>query len=242
VVDNGPAVRRRYGLAALGGAVIRSIHEGGPAAQYGLPIGAAIVAVDGQVVQSADDLVRTLQTYSPGDVVELKYYEQDRMGRKRVRLGGSSVLARPEHPPVAAAPPAAAPADGPAGTGSAGEDEPPLRLGQGREDRPLLNRLGRALEGILPPAATDQLPAAEPAEPRVRRPPIASPDAPRPAAPAAEVEQPGWAEEEDMVQLWKHVQSLHQQVARLQERVEQLEQELARRAAPSEEPTPEQAR
>lgn len=82
-----PDIQRRYGLVVRQGAVIESLQRGSPADRYGLPIGAAIVAVDGVRVDSPDDLAAVIGSTRPGDTIELSYYLRDRVYRKQVRLG-----------------------------------------------------------------------------------------------------------------------------------------------------------
>lgn len=89
-------LQRRYGLAVRRGAVIESIQPGSPADRYGLPIGAAITAVDGARVDSPDDLAAIIATARPGDTVEVSYYVRDQVFRKDVRLtpiGGGGLVA-----------------------------------------------------------------------------------------------------------------------------------------------------
>jgi hypothetical protein len=78
--------QRRYGLTIRQGAVIDGIQEGSPAARFGLPIGAAIVAIDGARVDTADDLAALIASYRPGDTVEISYYVRDQAYRKQVRF------------------------------------------------------------------------------------------------------------------------------------------------------------
>jgi membrane-associated protease RseP (regulator of RpoE activity) len=105
-------LQRRYGLVVRRGAVIENIQPGSPADRYGLPIGAAIVAVDGARVDTPDDLAAAIGAARPGDSVEISFYQRDQVFRKQVRLG-----------PAGAAPPVVG------------------------EDRPLLRRLERVIEG-----------------------------------------------------------------------------------------------
>ncbi len=55
------------------GALIRSVTPGSSAAKAGLEDGDIITGIDGQPIDSADDLVATVRTYRPGDEVELTY-------------------------------------------------------------------------------------------------------------------------------------------------------------------------
>lgn len=99
-----PELQRAYGLTVRRGAVIQSIVEGSPADRYGLPLGGAIVAVDGGRVDSPEDLAALIGAAEPGDNVEISYYVRDQVYRKRVRLAPTAVTV---------APPAGAPVDRP---------------------------------------------------------------------------------------------------------------------------------
>lgn len=87
--------QRRYGLTVRQGAVIEGIQEGSPAARYGLPIGAAIVAIDGARVDSPDELAALIAGYQPGDNLEISYYVRDQAYRKQVRLAPTAVAVAP---------------------------------------------------------------------------------------------------------------------------------------------------
>src|SRR5690606_31398858 len=87
--------QRRYGLTVRQGAVIDGIQEGSPAARHGLPIGAAIVAIDGARVDSSDELAALIAGYQPGDNVEISYYVRDQAYRKQVRLVPAAVAVAP---------------------------------------------------------------------------------------------------------------------------------------------------
>jgi predicted metalloprotease with PDZ domain len=84
-------LQRRYGLTVRQGAVIEGVQDGSPAARYGLPLGAAIVAVDGARVDTSDDLAALVAGHAPGDVIELSYYVRDQAYRKQVRLVPAAV-------------------------------------------------------------------------------------------------------------------------------------------------------
>lgn len=81
-----PEVQRRYGLIVRRGAVIESIQRGSAAERYGLPVGAAIVAVDGARVDGPEDLAAIIGGARPGDTIEISYYQRDQVFRKQVRL------------------------------------------------------------------------------------------------------------------------------------------------------------
>jgi membrane-associated protease RseP (regulator of RpoE activity) len=90
-----PDLQRRYGLIVRRGAVIESIQRGSPAERYGLPIGAAIVAVDGARVDGPEDLAALIGGARPGDTVEVSYYQRDQVFRKQVRLAPATPVAPP---------------------------------------------------------------------------------------------------------------------------------------------------
>lgn len=81
-----PDLQRRYGLTIRRGAVIQSIVSGSPADRYGLPLGGAIVAVDGARVDTPEDLAALIGSARPGDTVEISYYQREQAFRKKVRL------------------------------------------------------------------------------------------------------------------------------------------------------------
>jgi S1-C subfamily serine protease len=68
--DLGTAEARRLGVD--GGAVVRRVHDGSPAAAAGLAPRDVIVAVDGVTVQSMSALKVTLRGRRPGQVVDLR--------------------------------------------------------------------------------------------------------------------------------------------------------------------------
>ncbi len=88
-------LQRRYGLVVRRGAVIEFVQPGSPADRYGLPIGAAITAVDGVRIESPDDLADFVAAARPGDTIEVSYYQRDQVFRKDVKLtpAGSGVVA-----------------------------------------------------------------------------------------------------------------------------------------------------
>jgi hypothetical protein len=121
--------RRRYGLNVARGALVTGVRPGGPAERAGIPIGAAIVALDGKRVDAAEVLIDHISTSRPGQEVEVTYYDRDRLQRKNIILGASD--AGPTRP-LAVDP--GAPAGG---------------------DRPLLRRLEGVLDNIGAGGALD---------------------------------------------------------------------------------------
>ncbi len=98
VADISDLTRRRFGVTVDAGAVISNIREGTPAALAGLPLGGVIVSINGQRIGSANDIVNVIQSFRPGEEVEVTYFEGDRAGRKRIRLGRSAVAVVPKTP------------------------------------------------------------------------------------------------------------------------------------------------
>lgn len=88
-------LQRRYGLVVRRGAVIENVQPGSAAERYGLPIGAAITAVDGARIDSPDDLANAVAAARPGDTIEVSYYLRDQVYRKSVRLSPASSVAAP---------------------------------------------------------------------------------------------------------------------------------------------------
>lgn len=161
---------REQKLIVRRGAVITAIEKGSAADRAGLPLGSAIVALDGRRIDSPDDLLAAIQASRPGSDVELTYYDRNKLVRKKVHLAAvpaRSLAAAPEQPippppALTPAPPAAPPApvpsnlDRPSGAGGA---------------RPLLGRLGRVIDNfatqaqaVTPEPSTDLRPADSPSE------------------------------------------------------------------------------
>lgn len=89
------ALRERYGLAVASGIVIEGVTRGSPADRAGLPVGAAIVAVDGEPIDSAEQLTAYLRSRSAGSEVEISYYRGRQLIRTRVRLAAAAPAERP---------------------------------------------------------------------------------------------------------------------------------------------------
>jgi hypothetical protein len=196
VVDVSQESRNQYRFTTPQGAVITRIVEGSPAAEYGLPLGGVIVAVDGQRIDSSDDLVATIQVYKPGDEVELMYFRGNQIARKKVRLGHG-------------APPVVAPTD--AAPSTRQPSDPPLRLGS-RPDRPLLNRLERALDEIVPSVIDSAT-----GSPRKRAADLAPVS---PAPPPAD----------GVADLRLQIETLQKQLQLMQQRIQQLEEALNKKS------------
>jgi membrane-associated protease RseP (regulator of RpoE activity) len=81
------------------GAVIVSVRPGSAADTAGLPIGGVVVSIDGQLVKTSDDLVDFISTARPGQEVELRYYQGDRVSTKTVTLAPAAARAAVPAPP-----------------------------------------------------------------------------------------------------------------------------------------------
>jgi membrane-associated protease RseP (regulator of RpoE activity) len=86
------------GVPSRRGAIITAIKPGSPADQVGLPLGSIIVAIDGNKIESADELVRAIRAARVGQEVELSYYDGPTFGKKNVRLGPPAATAAPGVP------------------------------------------------------------------------------------------------------------------------------------------------
>ena len=104
-----PSVAERFDFGADEGAAVQTVIEDGPADQAGFRAGGAeqlfaglrlrpggdlIVEIDGEPVQSAEDVVRVVTSRLPGERVEFTVFRGDKRVAVRVELG-----ARPANPP-----------------------------------------------------------------------------------------------------------------------------------------------
>lgn len=134
--------RRQFGLTPTRGAIVTNVVPGSPADAAKIPVGAAIVAVDGRRVDTADELVDLMRLVRPDQEVEMTFYQGAQLGRKLLRATAAVGDAPRANPPLFGEP-GAAPAD-----------------------RPILRTLEKVLEGagqggVIPPGIRPQpLPAA----------------------------------------------------------------------------------
>ncbi|MDX1945517.1 MAG: PDZ domain-containing protein [Pirellulaceae bacterium] len=127
-------LRTRYGIGlTTRGAVIVGLRAGGPAETAGLPLGGVITHVNGNRVTNADELIAFISAMRPGQEVEIRYLQEDRLSTKTLRLGAASAVGLGPSSPSLELP--APPATPPAGSG----------------DRPLLRRF----EDLVDPGVTD---------------------------------------------------------------------------------------
>jgi len=66
-----PDKREYFGLQGRQGAFVENVTPGLPAAQAGLKRGDAIVSVDGQSLNSSDDLIHKISSKAPGEKVKI---------------------------------------------------------------------------------------------------------------------------------------------------------------------------
>ena len=66
-----PQIAKSFGLASTQGALISSVNPGSAAEKAGLKPGDIILDLDGQTIDSSNDLVTKLFTFAPGQVVQL---------------------------------------------------------------------------------------------------------------------------------------------------------------------------
>ena len=85
--------RERLGLTVAQGAVIDSVRPGSPAERAELPVGAAIVAIDGMRVDSPAQLIALVGALRPDQEVELSFYLRDQLYRKKVRMTPAAAVA-----------------------------------------------------------------------------------------------------------------------------------------------------
>jgi len=137
--------------ASRRGAYIADVKPGSPAQIAGLPIGAVIVQMDGQKINSDDDLINAIRAARAGQEVELSFYDTaDRFGKKLVRLGEAGAA------PGAFSGPSTGGFGAPGGGfGSATAQNPgstppeaPARGGIGGPGRPLINRVEQMAENF----------------------------------------------------------------------------------------------
>ena len=70
-----------------GGAKVREVTGGGPSDAAGIQVGDVITSVNGRSIDDGTELVVTIRTFAPGDVVTLGYVRNGREGEAKVTLG-----------------------------------------------------------------------------------------------------------------------------------------------------------
>jgi hypothetical protein len=66
------------------------VKPGSPAEMAGLPVGSVVVAIDGRLVKTSDDLVAAISAARPGQEVELRVYQGDEVSTKSITLGAAA--------------------------------------------------------------------------------------------------------------------------------------------------------
>jgi serine protease Do len=87
VSDLTPADRDVYGLANLDGAEIGSVEPGAPAERAGLRVGDVVVALDGEQIDDANELISQLARREPGNRVRLTVVRDRQRRDFTVELG-----------------------------------------------------------------------------------------------------------------------------------------------------------
>ena len=85
--DVSPALAKQFGLSRAGGALVSGIKPDTPAAKAGLKDGDIILDVNGQPVESANDLRLRISQTAPGTTVKLAISRDGRMQDINVTLG-----------------------------------------------------------------------------------------------------------------------------------------------------------
>ncbi|MDZ7762665.1 MAG: DegQ family serine endoprotease [Desulfovermiculus sp.] len=75
------------GLSEAKGALVASVNEGDPAAQAGLEVGDVIVSVNGESIDDANDLTRTIGSLPPEDTIRLTIWRKGEVKEIEVTLG-----------------------------------------------------------------------------------------------------------------------------------------------------------
>jgi serine protease Do len=78
--------REYWGLNDVSGAVVQDVTTGQPAAKAGLRPGDAVIAMDGQPLESSADLISRISAHRPGESIKLTYLRDGRRGTAEVRL------------------------------------------------------------------------------------------------------------------------------------------------------------
>jgi len=85
-IDVTPTVMARYRLSVSEGAVVFRVQVGGPADRAGIRPGDVVVAVAGRKVTSAEQLRRAVQSFLPGDIVEVTFVRGTQQQTVRLTL------------------------------------------------------------------------------------------------------------------------------------------------------------
>ena len=103
-----PYVGVSLASSSQGGAQIGSVQQASPATAAGLKAGDVVTAVDGKAITTTDQLIATLDTYSPGQKITLTITRNGQTKQVQVTLGtrparpGASTAAEPAPTPAQA--------------------------------------------------------------------------------------------------------------------------------------------
>ncbi len=81
-----PQTASQYNLPIDKGAILRSVQANAPAAKAGLQSGDIIVAVNGNTVDSMDQLIAEIRKYQVGDTITIDYYRGNEKNQTTVTL------------------------------------------------------------------------------------------------------------------------------------------------------------
>jgi len=101
IQDVTPALAKAFGVSQVTGVLISDVEKGGPGAQAGLERGDVVLAMDGQSVNSANDLRLRIAQTAPGTTVHLKILRNGKEQEIAVKLGelpGKAGQAAPGQP------------------------------------------------------------------------------------------------------------------------------------------------
>jgi S1-C subfamily serine protease len=76
VRDLDASTAARLGLDVSGGALVRAVAQGSPAAQAGIGANSVITAIDGTTISSANDLGPAIQGHKPGQRIKVTWADQ----------------------------------------------------------------------------------------------------------------------------------------------------------------------
>ena len=82
---------KALGLSEPKGALVASVEPGDPAAKAGIQVGDVIIAVNGESIEDARDLTRTIGRMTPGEKIELTVWRESKVKELEVQLGERSM-------------------------------------------------------------------------------------------------------------------------------------------------------
>lgn len=81
-----PQLAQRFNLETEGGAVVYTVIPGSPAEQAGLTPGDVIVSVDGEQIETVEDLLAALRAHQPGDEIDVELIREGTREEVTARL------------------------------------------------------------------------------------------------------------------------------------------------------------